>query len=221
MSQVPIPTLDQEMILQEHGYRVIAGVDEAGRGSIFGPVCVGMAVLPLDDPATLVTALSEVRDSKQISRPKVYRLAQVVKEEALAWGVGIGTAQEVDTVGIMGAIRLAATRALEQLETTFSVQVDFLLTDSTLPCPTHFPTDQRLAIVKGDALCLSIACGAILAKQAHDELVREIAAQYSPEYQLNKNVGYGTQAHRDAIGRLGYTDQHRRTFKLKSLLTPR
>lgn len=221
MSQAPMPTLEQELALHTQGYRAIAGVDEAGRGSIFGPVCVGMVVLPLDDPALLMTSLSEVRDSKQISRAKVYRLAEVVKDEALAWGVGVGTAQEVDTMGIMSAIRLAAERALDQLQTTFSVQVDFLLTDSALPCPTPFPSDQRLAIVKGDVLCLSIACGAILAKQTHDELVREIAVRYSTEYQLNENVGYGTKAHRDAIGRLGYTEHHRRTFKLRSLLPPK
>lgn len=217
MSQTPIPTLEQELALQSQGYRIIAGVDEAGRGSIFGPVCVGMVVLPLDDPHELLQTLAEVRDSKKISRPKVYRLADVVKATAVAWGVGVGTAQEVDQGGIMGAIRVAAERALAQLQTTFGVTVDFLLTDSTLPCPTGFPTDQRWALVRGDALCLSIACGAILAKQHHDALVREIAVQYHEDYQLNNNVGYGTLAHRNAIGRLGYTAHHRRTFTLKSL----
>ncbi len=217
MSKTPIPTIEQELALYEKGYRVIAGVDEAGRGSIFGPVCVGMVVLPLDDTANILQVLSQVRDSKKISRPKVYRLADVVKLEALAWGVGVGNVEEVDTIGIMPTIRLAAERALSQLQANFSVRVDFLLTDSALPCPMGFPPSQQLALVKGDMYCLSIACGAILAKQQHDVLVRETAQHYSDDYQLHFNVGYGTKAHREAISRLGRTPDHRHSFKLKSL----
>jgi len=217
VSQTPIPTLNYELELYAQGYQIIAGVDEAGRGSIFGPVCVGMVILPLDKPEELLPKLIDVRDSKKISRPKVYRLAEVVKSVARAWGVGVSTAQDVDQFGIMPAIRKAAEYALQQMEEAFNLSVDYLLTDSALPCPTGFPSDRQLSIVKGDALSLSIACGAILAKQHHDALVRDIARNYEEDYQLINNVGYGTKAHKEAIMKLGYTPHHRRTFRLKGV----
>ncbi len=211
--QIPIPTLDFERDLLQQGFRVIAGVDEAGRGSLFGPVCVGMAVLPLDDLDTLAETLTEVRDSKKLYRPKVYRLADVVKETALAWAVGVGAAREVDQFGIMGAIRLAAERTLSELQASLDdeVEVDFLLTDTAMPLDNL--EVGRQSIVKGDAKCLSIACAAILAKHRHDVLVRELAQDYDESYQLNSNVGYGTAAHIRAIRTLGPTPHHRYSYK--------
>lgn len=211
--KTPVPTLDYERDLLGQGVRLIAGVDEAGRGSIFGPVCVGMVVLPLVDLDAIAAHLSEVRDSKKLHRPKVYRLAPIIQDLALAWGVGQAAAAEVDQHGIVGGIRLAAERALVFVETQLSAKVEYLLTDSTMPTPTGFdPTLQR-SLVKGDQDCLSIACAAILAKKCHDDVVRELAADLSEEYQLTNNVGYGTPGHISAIKRLGVTPHHRRSFR--------
>ncbi len=210
-SSVPIPTLEYEREVYGRGYRTIAGVDEAGRGSIFGPVCVGMVVLPSHD--TPPELLHEVRDSKKLSRPKVYRLADVVKATARAWGVGAASAREVDQHGIVGGIRLAAERALAMVQSNAAVQVDFLLTDSTLPIPEDFPPEATEAHVGGDLNCLSIACAAILAKHYHDAVVRDIAQHYDAAYQLQNNVGYGTVAHINAVRQLGPTPHHRFSFK--------
>lgn len=210
-SKVPVPTLDYERELLDRGHRWIAGVDEAGRGSIFGPVCVGMAMLPLHDFEYLQKELSEVRDSKKLHRPKIYRLAETVKTVAVAWGVGQSSAQEVDQFGIMGGVRFAAERALTELQGRFGRGIDYLLTDTAMPLQ-HLPVGQH-AILKGDLYCLSVACGAILAKHHHDILVRELAQEFPDDYQLYQNVGYATAAHRQAIADLGPTAHHRFTFR--------
>ncbi|NDJ87123.1 MAG: ribonuclease HII [Chloroflexi bacterium] len=211
-SKIPIPTLDHEREIKNSGYRVIAGVDEAGRGSLFGPVCVGMVVLPLDDMDALALALAEVRDSKLIAREKVYQLAADVKATALAWAVGQGSAQQVDQYGIVAATRLAAEQALAAILQD-GLAPDYLLTDSRMPTPTGFPLENQRALVKGDRTCLSIASAAILAKECHDRVVRELAQHYDDGYQLNNNVGYGTAAHRHALQLLGPTPDHRYSFR--------
>lgn len=212
-SKTPIPTLNEEIALKNAGFHMIAGLDEAGRGSIFGPVCVGIVVLPLGDVGQLTQQLSQVRDSKKIARAKVYRLANEIKEIAVAWGVGDSSAPEVDNKGIKGAIALAVKRAWEMMHQQFSdIYVDYLLCDSQLPVKElGVPANQ---IVKGDEKCLSIACGAMLAKEYHDKLVRALIQQYRyhEDYQLYNNVGYGTLAHRMAIQRYGSTKDHRRSY---------
>jgi ribonuclease HII len=221
-SPTPIPSLDHECAGLQEGYRFIAGVDEAGRGSLFGPVCVGMVVLPLDDVAWLKETLTQVRDSKKLYRPKVYRLAEEINEIAMAWGVGESTAAEIDRagVGIMGAIRLAAERAWQQLHTQYSIKIDYLLTDSRMPVG-HLGIPQK-PLVKGDLLCLSIACGAILAKHFHDERIRQLVEEngYHEDYQLTQNVGYGTPAHISAIRERGRLPHHRHSFNLKAVQLP-
>jgi ribonuclease HII len=212
-SKIPVPTLEHERRLLKAGFGRIAGVDEAGRGSVFGPVCVGMVVLPLDDLTGVAEALSQVRDSKKLYRPKVYRLADEIKEMAWGWGVGHGSAAEVDQFGIVSAIKLAAERALAELEGRLRAGIEYLLTDSRMPTPAGFSNDYKKALVHGDAECLSIACAAMLAKQYHDVLVRELAEQYAQGYQLNTNVGYGTAAHLRAIQELGPTPHHRHSFR--------
>lgn len=208
-----IPHLDHEQALIKQGHRTIAGVDEAGRGSIFGPVCVGMVVLPLDNPVALKEQLTQVRDSKTLYRKKVYRLAADVQTAAVAWAVGVNSAADVDQYGIMGAIRRAEEQALEMIQAQLGYTVDFLLTDSTMPTPTGFPKDHQRALVKGDVHCLSIACAAILAKSEHDTLVRQLAQAYAEDYQLQNNVGYGTAAHLETLRRLGGTPHHRYSFR--------
>lgn len=185
----------------------IAGMDEAGRGALAGPVCVGAVILPNSDPL-LTQTLSGVRDSKQLSPRKRGELAPQIKESVQAWGVGFATAEEIDMLGIVPATRLAAGRALEMLHCF----PDFLLTDFRLELPElDIP---QAALVKGDQRSLSIAAASILAKTARDDLMRQLDLNH-PEYGFSKHKGYGTTFHCQKIRALGYSPIHRKTFKIK------
>lgn len=200
------PDLSHEKHLWTH-FKRIAGLDEAGRGALAGPVAVGAVILPDDEPL-LLQALAGVRDSKQMTPPGRERLAPRIREVALAWGVAFASAEEIDSLGIVRATRTAAMRALRGL----SISPQYLLTDFRLELPQlELP---QTSLVKGDARCLSIACASVLAKTARDGLMRELDSQY-PGYGLGKHKGYGTQAHRSALKRLGYSSIHRKTFLLK------
>lgn len=184
-------------------------MDEAGRGALAGPVAVGAVILPQD--ITLPSqALAGVRDSKQMTPLERESLAPRIKETALTWSVGFASSEEIDTQGIVYATRLAAMRALHGL----SLAPHYLLTDFRLELPQL--DISQTALVKGDALCLSIASASVLAKTARDQLMRELDLQYQG-YGLGKHKGYGTQAHRSAMKRLGISSIHRKSFKLKEL----
>lgn len=186
----------------------IAGLDEAGRGALAGPVCVGAVILPKNSPL-LFSTLGRVRDSKQLTSLERSRLAPAIQETALAWGVGFSSAEEIDQLGIVPATRLAASRALEMLP----LFPDFLLTDFRLELPElDIP---QAAIVKGDQRSLSIACASILAKTARDDLMYALDEEY-PDYGFIRHKGYGTLVHRDRIAAFGYSPIHRTTFKIKS-----
>jgi ribonuclease HII len=189
-------------------YKHIAGLDEAGRGALAGPVAVGAVVLPCDEETLLLQALAGVRDSKQMTPLARESLAPRIKEVALAWSVAFASAEEIDRLGIVPATRIAAMRALRNL----SITPHYLLTDFHLELPQlELP---QTSIVKGDAHCLSIAAASVLAKTARDNLMRELDSEY-PNYGLGKHKGYGTQLHRSAMKRLGYSSIHRKTFILK------
>jgi len=190
-------------------YKYIAGLDEAGRGALAGPVCVGAVILP-DDHPHLTSTLKGVRDSKQLSPARRSQTAPRIKEIARTWGVGFVSGDEVDTLGIVPATRLAAARALEAL----SIFPDFLLTDFRLELP-ELDVSQA-ALVKGDQRSLSIASASILAKTARDELMMGLDAQY-PEYGFSRHKGYGTLYHRKAISKFGFSSVHRKTFQIKRL----
>ena len=187
--------------------KTIAGMDEAGRGALAGPVCVGAVILPNSDPL-LTQTLSGVRDSKQLSPRKRGELAPQIKKFVQAWGVGFASAEEIDMLGIVPATRLAAGRALEMLHCF----PDFLLTDFRLELPElDIP---QAALVKGDQRSLSIAAASILAKTARDDLMRQLDLNH-PEYGFSKHKGYGTTFHCQKIRTLGYSPIHRKTFKIK------
>lgn len=201
------PDLSHEIDLWKN-YKHIAGLDEAGRGALAGPVSVGAVILPHGDKTLLSSTLSGARDSKQMTPPQRERLAIQIKDIALAWAVGFATPLEIDMQGIVRATRLAAIRALHQ----FTITPQYLLTDFRLELPQlDIP---QTSLIKGDARCLSIACASILAKTERDALMRELDSQY-PGYGLAKHKGYGTQAHRSAMKRLGLSEIHRKTFRLK------
>jgi len=190
-------------------YRQIAGLDEAGRGALAGPVAVGAVILP-DDETLLRRTLAEVRDSKQMTPLERETLAPRIKEVALTWNVGFASAQEIDTLGIVPATRLAALRALHGL----SLVPQYLLTDFRLELPQL--DISQTALVKGDALCLSIAAASVLAKTARDQFMCELDRHYRG-YGLGKHKGYGTRAHRSAMKQLGISAIHRKSFRVKEL----
>lgn len=196
-----------ESELWNGGMKYIAGLDEAGRGALAGPVSVGAVILP-NDPALLASTLSGARDSKQMTPLERESLAPHIREVALNWAVGFASAEEIDTQGIVRATRLAAIRALHQ----FSLSPEYLLTDFRLDLPQL--DISQTSLVKGDARCLSIACASILAKTERDALMRELDERY-PGYGLAKHKGYGTQAHRSAMMRLGPSEIHRKSFHVK------
>jgi ribonuclease HII len=200
------PDLTYEKHLWPH-FRYIAGLDEAGRGALAGPVAVGAVILPQDE-GFLLRALAGVRDSKQMTPLERESLAPRIQETAITWYVGLASSAEIDSLGIVRATRLAAVRALEGL----TLPPQYLLTDFRLELP-HLEIPQT-ALVKGDALCLSIAAASVLAKTARDALMRELDSQF-PDYGLGKHKGYGTLTHRLALKRLGYSSIHRKSFTLK------
>jgi ribonuclease HII len=203
------PDLTYETNLWPH-YRTIAGLDEAGRGALAGPVAVGAVILPRRDPAVLASTLTGVRDSKQMTPLERESLAPRIQEIALTWSVGFASAEEIDTYGIVPATRLAALRALQELSTS----PRYLLTDFRLELPQlDIP---QTALVKGDALCLSIAAASVLAKTARDALMRELDRQYQG-YGLGQHKGYGTQSHRLAMKQMGISPIHRKTFQMKEV----
>ncbi len=154
------PDLSFEHKLWHSGLTNIAGMDEAGRGALAGPVAVGAVILP--NKPRLSSTLSGVRDSKQMTPLAREHLAPHIKEFALAWGVGFASSDEIDSLGIVAATRLAALRAIE----TLSIFPDFLLTDFRLELPElDIP---QASLVKGDVKCLSIAAASVLAKTTRD-----------------------------------------------------
>lgn len=190
-------------------YRHIAGLDEAGRGALAGPVAVGAVILP-DDPRLLSRTLQGVRDSKQLTPLERDALAPRIQEVARTWSVAFASAEEIDSLGIVPATRLAALRALHGL----SFLPQYLLTDFRLELPEL--DISQTALVKGDALCLSIAAASVLAKTARDQLMCELDSCYQG-YGLGKHKGYGTLSHRSALKRLGVSPIHRRSFQLKEM----
>ena len=197
------PHLEFETELWEQGVHWVAGVDEAGRGALAGPVAAGAVVLPYDQP-DLMNRLQGVRDSKVMTPANRAFWAAEIKTAAYAWCVGMATANEIDRMGILSATCLAAVRALENLGLSAEhILIDYL----TLP---EIPIPQT-SLVKGDARSLTIASASILAKTARDAILVEMDGIF-PGYAFVNNKGYGTLAHRQAIEVLGPCSQHRHTF---------
>jgi len=187
------------------GYRCVAGLDEAGRGPLAGPVVGAAVILPRR------FELDGLDDSKQVSPENRETLFEAITQRARAWAVGIATEQEIDRINILEATRLAWRRALDQL----SVVPDFLLIDATsLP---GVAMAQR-AVVKGDQLSLSIAAASILAKVSRDRLMQDYHRRY-PDYQFHLHKGYPTPAHLRLVRKFGPSPAHRRSFQpIKTLL---
>jgi ribonuclease HII len=198
----PFPTLEYELNLWNAGFYRIAGLDEAGRGAWAGPVAAAAVILPANP--TLTFTLNQVRDSKQMTPLARETWAPFIKESALYWGVGFASSDEIDTLGILPATRLAATRALANMSP------DYLLTDYLVFREMDLP---QTALVKGDQRSLSIAAASVLAKTARDGFMCELDGLF-PEYGFFHHKGYGTRRHRDALESLGRCEIHRKSFSI-------
>ncbi len=183
--------------------RLVAGVDEVGRGALFGPVVAAAVILPASVLPQL--ALAGVKDSKQLSRLRRLRLAQDIQGLALDWRIGYATSYEIDQINILQASLLAMKRAVLKLK----VQPHICLVDGKQSLP-DLPVPQQ-TMIKGDERSLEIAAASVVAKVWRDELVIRFAAKY-PKYDLVANKGYGTERHRLALQQHGPSRLHRMSF---------
>ena len=188
-------------LLTHYSDRVEAGCDEAGRGCLAGPVVAAAVILKKD------VDYPELNDSKQLTEKKRMQLRELVMKEALSYGIGIVTAQEIDEINILNASFLAMHRALDQLE----VRPELLLIDGNRFNP--YKKVEHVCIVGGDAKYQSIAAASILAKTTRDMMMVEYGEQY-PVYNWKKNKGYPTPEHKQAIADHGTTPLHRMTFNM-------
>lgn len=186
---------------RKEGYRVICGVDEAGRGPLAGPVCAAAVILPegLEIPG--------LNDSKKLSDKKRRELFPVIQEQAIAFGIGWADEKEIDEINILQATFLAMHRALEAMGTV----PDLALVDGNRDPGFSIPTKT---VVKGDSLSASIAAASVLAKVSRDVLMEEMAEKY-PGYGFEIHKGYGTKAHYAALEEKGPCEIHRMTFLKK------
>lgn len=189
---------------------IAAGIDEAGRGPLAGPVVAACAVLPRDFD------ILGIDDSKKLSEKKREELYGLITEKALAWGVGIADNIVIDNINILSATKKAMKEAAEQAEDMLckklSKKIDLLLIDAVHL--EEVETKQE-SIIKGDAKSLSIAAASIIAKVTRDRLMAEYHEKY-PHYGFDSNKGYGTKAHYEGIYKYGITPIHRKSF-LKNL----
>ncbi len=186
------------------GINLIAGIDEAGRGPLAGPVVAAAVILPKH------ALIEGVNDSKKISEKKREKLYDDIINTAIAWGVGIVDNNVIDEINILNATRLAMHNAIEELK----VKPEFILIDAEKKVDTD--NIPYLPIVKGDALSISIAAASIVAKVTRDRMMREYDKMF-PAYGFEKHKGYGTKMHTDAIKENGICMIHRKSF-LKNIV---
>lgn len=196
--------LEIEKELYDRGYSNIAGVDEAGRGPLAGPVCAAAVILPKG------LVIDEINDSKKLTEKKREMLFDVITQNAIAYSIQFAEPEIIDEINIKQATSLAMHKAVESLLTP----ADFVIIDGNDKIPYDIPYEY---IVKGDAKSQTIAAASILAKVSRDRLMCSLDEKY-PEYGLKKHKGYGTKAHIEAIQKYGVTDIHRKSFMTKKVL---
>ena len=181
----------------------VAGVDEVGRGCLFGPVFAGTVVLDPQGAKKLLQA--GLNDSKKLSPKRRQALVPLIEAHSADWGLGQASAREIDGCGIRSATELAMLRALQKLKRP----PPLVLVDGSLPLrPWDGPQD---CLVAGDSHCPAIAAASVIAKEARDALIRRLALRF-PGYGLERHAGYGTPQHRLALQQSGPTGLHRRSF---------
>ncbi len=190
--------------LYKKGFLKIAGVDEAGRGPLAGPVCAAAVILPKD------IEIDGINDSKKLTEKKRDALFDIIKEVAVAYCVEFVYPDVIDDINIKNATALAMHRAVENL----SEKADFVIIDGNDNFPYDIPFEY---VIKGDAKSQTIAAASILAKVSRDRLMVELDEKY-PQYGLKKHKGYGTKTHMEAIQQFGVTDIHRKSFMTAKVL---
>ena len=185
----------------DRGFHAICGIDEAGRGPLAGPVCAAAVILPegLEIPG--------LNDSKKLTDKKRRELFPIIQEQALAYGIGWASQEEIDDINILQATFLAMSRAVEQL----NIRPDLALVDGNRAPTLDLPVET---VVKGDSLSASIAAASVLAKVSRDDVMLRMAEEY-PGYGFEVHKGYGTKAHYEALRKFGPSPIHRRTFLKK------
>ena len=199
MADVNMWAYEDEVFAQ--GYKLVCGIDEAGRGPLAGPVCAAAVILP---PHLEIPGLT---DSKKLTDKKRRELMPIIKEQAIAWGIGFASHEEIDEINILQATFLAMERALAQLQ----VKPEFALIDGNREKDFGLPVKT---VVKGDSLSANIAAASVLAKVTRDDLMEAQALEY-PQYGFEIHKGYGTKAHYAALTEHGPSPIHRMTFLKK------
>jgi len=197
-SAPPLDLLFFERQTRSNGFQMVAGIDEAGRGPLAGPVVAAAVILPAG------LRIKEVNDSKKLSPDTRERLFDVIMSQALSVGIGMGSPELIDRINILQATLYAMLEAVSQL----APQPDYILIDGISSINSPIP---QKTIKKGDSLSLSIAAASIIAKVTRDRLMRELDGIH-PGYGFSGHKGYGSALHMDAIRRLGPSPVHRLTF---------
>lgn len=187
-----------EIDLLNKNYSYIAGVDEVGRGPLAGPVYAAAVILDLNKD------LYGIKDSKKLSEAQRIRLSEEIKEYCISYSIGYATREEIDEYNILNATKMAMKRAIEGLK----IKPDYILVDAVTIDGVEIP---QTPIIKGDDLSVSIGAASIIAKVERDKYMEDISSIY-PQYLFDKNKGYGTKEHIDAIKECGICELHRRTF---------
>ena len=189
------------MVLKRYSNKTEVGCDEAGRGCLAGPVVASAVILP---KGLIIEGLN---DSKKLTSNKREYLSKLIKESALAWGIGTVSSKEIDKINILNASFLAMHRALDKLNKDFKL----ILVDG--PYFNKYKTKNHICIIKGDGKIDSIAAASIIAKDHRDKLMISLGNRFE-EYKWQKNKGYPTREHREALKKHGTTNFHRKSFKL-------
>ena len=198
--------LKYEEELYEQGYKFIAGTDEVGRGPLVGPVVAAAVILPVD------YKLEGLTDSKKLSEKKRNMYYDIIKRDAISYGIGIVDAKTIDEINIYEASRLAMVNAIDALEVT----PDYILSDA-MP----LPYENSKAIIHGDALSESIAAASVIAKVTRDAMMYELDKKY-PEYDFKSHKGYPTKKHLENLEKYGILDNYRLSYKpVKEILEKR
>lgn len=190
-----------ETELREQGFEIIAGVDEAGRGPLAGPVCAAACILPFG------TEIDGLNDSKKLTEKQRERLYPVICEKAVSWAVGFASPEEIDEVNILNATYLAMNRAVRALKTVPEISI----VDGNRSAGLEF---NNITVVGGDGKSASVAAASIIAKVTRDRLMLELSGKY-PQYAFEKHKGYPTALHYAKLREFGPSEIHRKTFLKK------
>lgn len=199
MEKESIDLLKREKELYKEGYHFICGCDEAGRGPLVGPVVAGAVILPEN------YELEGLTDSKQLSEKKREKYFPIIKQDAIAYGIGIVDAKTIDEINIYEASRLAMKKAIADMK----VNPDYVLTDAMPIKDLNVPVEP---IIHGDALSLSIAAASVLAKVTRDHILMELDEKY-PQYEFARHKGYPTKRHLELLKLYGPTEDYRFTYR--------